>query len=56
MTVEDISYHRARERHCRELAGLASDPDVRRRHEQLAALHASRVAAIEPPLAAQAQA
>jgi hypothetical protein len=37
-------YHRIRERHCREMAELALDPDVRRRHEELANLHASRAA------------
>ena len=40
--MTDQVYHRERERHCRSLAELASDPDVRRRHEELADLHASR--------------
>ena len=40
MSHEDVAYHRQREQHCREMALTASDPDVRRRHEQLAALHA----------------
>ena len=37
-------YHRGRERQCREMAVLASDPEVRRRHEELAMLHANRAA------------
>jgi hypothetical protein len=44
MTDEHHIYHLERERHCREMAGLASDPDVRRRHEELASLHAGRAA------------
>lgn len=44
MSIVDQAYHRERE-HCRSLAELASDPDVRRRHEKLAELHAGRVAA-----------
>jgi hypothetical protein len=44
MTNEHHSYHRQRERHCRTMAKSASDPDVRRRHEELAELHASRAA------------
>lgn len=44
MSNEDLAYHRQREQHCRELAQSATDPDVRRRHEQLANLHASRIA------------
>ncbi len=42
MSYEDMAYHRQREQHCREMAEIASDPDVRRRHEELADLHASR--------------
>lgn len=44
MTYHDHDYHRERERHCRSMAELAEDPDVRRRHEQLADLHAMRAA------------
>jgi hypothetical protein len=44
MSYEDHAYHREREQHCRSLAELAEDPDVRRRHEELASLHASRAA------------
>ena len=44
MSNLDPQYHRERERRCREMAKLASDPDVRRRHEELAALHANRAA------------
>lgn len=42
MSYEHHHYHRERERHCRTMAELASDPEVRRRHEELANLHASR--------------
>jgi hypothetical protein len=42
MTYEHLAYHRQREQHCREMAESATDPDVRRRHEQLADLHAGR--------------
>jgi hypothetical protein len=42
MSYDDHLYHRERERHCRSMANLASDPDVRRRHEELADLHAVR--------------
>jgi len=44
MSYEHHNYHRERERHCRTMAELASDPEVRRRHEELANLHASRAA------------
>ena len=44
MSAEDHAYHRYREQQCRELARNASDPDVRRRHEELANLHAGRAA------------
>ena len=43
MARNDPRYHRERERQCRELAERASDPDVRRRHVELAELHASLV-------------
>lgn len=43
MSQEHLAYHRQREQHCREMAQFAEDPEIRRRHEQLAALHASRV-------------
>lgn len=39
-----IYYHRERERHCRSMAELAADPEVSRRHEELAELHAARAA------------
>ncbi len=42
MTYEDHVYHREREQHCRSMAELASDPEVRRRHRELAELHAAR--------------
>ena len=44
MSNEHNNYHRQREQHCRAMAELASDPDVRRRHEELASLHAGRAA------------
>ena len=44
MSYEHHIYHLERERHCREMAALASDPEVRRRHEELASLHAGRAA------------
>jgi hypothetical protein len=42
MSYEHHEYHRSREQHCRAMAELANDPDVRRRHEELASLHAGR--------------
>lgn len=42
MSFDQMAYHRQREQHCREMAQRATDPDVRRRHEELADLHASR--------------
>lgn len=44
MTYDQHMYHREREQHCRSQAQVASDPEVRRRHEELADLHASRAA------------
>ncbi len=44
MIEEQTSYHRQREQHCREMAQTARDPDVRRRHEELAQLHAGKAA------------
>lgn len=43
MSYEQLAYHREREQRCREMAESATDPDVRRRHEELADLHASRL-------------
>ena len=43
MSYDQLAYHRQREQHCREMAETASDPDVRRRHEELANMHAGRV-------------
>ena len=45
MSYEQMAYHRQREQHCREMADIATDPDVRRRHQELAELHASRLSA-----------
>ena len=44
MSYDDHQYHQERERHCRSMAELASDPEVRRRHRELAELHAARTA------------
>lgn len=44
MSYDDRNVHREREQHCRSMAELADDPDVRRRHEELADLHANRAA------------
>lgn len=41
---ENHIYHREREQHCRSMAKHAADPEVRRRHEELAQLHAGRAA------------
>jgi hypothetical protein len=48
MTYEDHLYHTERERQCRLLAEGSSDPDIRRRHFELAELHAGRAAAYMP--------
>jgi hypothetical protein len=42
MAYEDQIYHRQRAEQCRTMAELASDLEVRRRHRQLARLHAGR--------------
>ena len=48
MRDDDLNYHREREQQCRALAEAASDPDVRRRHQELAELHASQAAQFTP--------
>lgn len=40
MSEEDMAFHRQREQDCRELAEHSTNPEVRRRHEELARLHA----------------
>ena len=40
MSYEDQTYHRQRAEQCRTLAEHASDPEVRKRHQELAQLHA----------------
>jgi len=53
MIYHDQDYHRERVRQCRIMAEQASDPDVRRRHEELADLHAGRLSngeTIEQPI------
>jgi len=42
MGYEDQIYHRQRAEQCRNMAELASDPEIRRRHQELAQLHAGR--------------
>ena len=42
MTFDQMAYHRQRAQQCRELAETSTDPDVRRRHEELADLHEGR--------------
>ncbi|GAA3907352.1 hypothetical protein GCM10022276_27250 [Sphingomonas limnosediminicola] len=44
MSYEDHVYHQERARQCQTMAESASDPDVKRRHEELASLHAGRAA------------
>jgi hypothetical protein len=48
MTYEDHLYHTERERQCRELGESSPDPDIRRRHLELAELHAGRAASSMP--------
>jgi hypothetical protein len=52
MNNDDLAYHRERAAQCRSMAELANSDDVRRRHEELAALHAERAAHIAMPFAA----
>ena len=42
MRYDEQIYHRQRAEQCRTMAELASDAEVRRRHQQLARLHAGR--------------
>jgi hypothetical protein len=56
MGNDDPGYHREREQQCRTLAAGATDPDIRRRHEELAELHASRAAQQESLAVIQASA
>ena len=56
MSFDEQLYHREREQHCRSMAELASDPDVRRRHEELAELHASRASPSDIAMSGQADA
>jgi hypothetical protein len=44
MSSTDLAYHRQREQQCRLMAEIASNPKVRRRHEELADLHACKIA------------
>ena len=44
MSFEVHVYHQERARQCQSMADCASDPDIRRRHETLASLHAGRAA------------
>ena len=47
MSYEDHLYHSTRAQQCRDMADLAADPDVRRRHEELASLHSERAERFE---------
>jgi hypothetical protein len=38
--TSDKSYHRHREQQCRDMAKESPDPEIKRRHEELAELHA----------------
>jgi hypothetical protein len=44
MSSTDLAYYRQREQHCRSMAETSSNPEVRRRHEELADLHAGKIA------------
>lgn len=44
MSLADVAYHREREQHCRRMAQVAADAEIRHRHEELADLHASKAA------------
>lgn len=44
MSSTDLAYHRQREQQCRLMAETAANPEVRRRHEELADLHAGKIA------------
>jgi len=44
VSATDLAYHRQREQQCRSMAETASNPEARRRHQQLADLHASKAA------------
>jgi hypothetical protein len=48
MSEEDLAFHREREQSCRELAEHATDPEVRKCHEELARLHAELAARPAP--------
>ncbi|HWJ59388.1 MAG TPA: hypothetical protein VNR68_07135 [Sphingomicrobium sp.] len=40
MRNEEQAYHRERAQQCRTMAEHSADPNIRRRHEELAAMHA----------------
>jgi hypothetical protein len=44
MSSTDLAYHRQREQQCRSMAEISSNPEVRRRHEELVDLHAGKIA------------
>ena len=54
MITDSKTYHRLRAEQCRAMAESAADPDVRRRHRQLAELHsgAAEQGAPHPQVAA----
>lgn len=49
MTSDDKIYHRQREQQCRDMAQGSPDPDIKRRHEELAELHAGAAEHGEQP-------
>jgi len=55
MSNDDRQYHLHREQQCRALAEQAADPEIRRRHEELAQLHADRAKGFKPAAAARAE-
>ena len=46
MRTDENAYNEERAAQCRSMAQLAANNEIRRRHEELAALHANRAATI----------
>jgi hypothetical protein len=44
MSSTDLAYHRQREQQCRSMGEISFNPEVRRRHEELAGLHTGKIA------------
>ena len=55
MAHKDFVYHTERAQQCRALAERAEDPEIGRRHAELAELHAERAALFIPPSARRPQ-